>query len=280
MKTIRIGGVPEHYNLPFYQVNQEQPFIESGYRIEFSTYTTGTGAMLNDLKDGYLNMAVLLTEGIITDQHAGNPAKIVAHFVKSPLVWGVHKHVNNDFDINVGVDSETRFAISRLKSGSHLMAHLYAKKFGIELRDDQFEITNNMNGAAMAMEVDQADLFLWEKFTTKPLVDQGVFERVDICPTPWEPFVIVANPDMKEKESAFLEQLISWLKERTQQIKKNSGSSILEISERFHLKTEDVAEWFQTVEWDVKPVISPEEFAHVERTLIELKIIQPQEALI
>lgn len=276
MKTIRIGGVPEHYNLPFYQANQEQPFIDAGYKLEFSIYSTGTGAMLNDLKDRYLDMAILLTEGIITDQHAGNTASIVSHYVKSPLVWGVHTHVNNPFDIKNGVNAETRFAISRLKSGSHLMAYLYAQKFGVALCDEQFEIVNNMNGAAAALEVDQADLFMWEKFTTKPLVDAGVFERVDTCPTPWEPFVIVANANITNEDQAFLNALNHWLSERTQVLKSNPESTVKEITERFSLKAEDAAEWLANVEWNLQPVHSQHEFDHVEQILIDLNIIQPE----
>jgi sulfonate transport system substrate-binding protein len=275
MKTIRIGGVPEHYNLPFYQANQEQPFIDAGYKLEFSIYSTGTGAMLNDLKDSYLDMAILLTEGIITDQHAGNTANIVAHYVKSPLIWGVHKHVANPFQLKNGVTSDTKFAISRLKSGSHLMAYLYAQKFGVALDDEQFEIVNNMNGAAAALEINQADLFLWEKFTTKPLVDQGVFERVDVCPTLWEPFVVVANPDISAEHASFITLLIEWLQKRTQSLKSNAESTVGEISDRFHLKKEDAAEWLKNVEWDVKPVHSKSEFEHVEQILIDLNIIQP-----
>lgn len=275
MKTIRIGGVPEHYNLPFYQANQEQPFIDAGYKLEFSIYSTGTGAMLNDLKDSYLDMAILLTEGMITDKHAGNTASIVAHYVKSPLIWGVHKHVANPFQLKNGVTTETKFAISRLKSGSHLMAYLYAQKFGVTLNDEQFEIVNNMNGAAAALEINQADLFLWEKFTTKPLVDQGVFDRVDVCPTPWEPFVIVANQDISNEYSDFIELLINWLQERTQLLKSNVESTVNEISDRFDLKKEDAAEWLNNVEWAVKPVLSNSEFEHVEQILINLNIIQP-----
>jgi len=277
MKTIRIGGVPEHYNLPFYQANQEQPFIGAGYKLEFSIYSTGTGAMLNDLKDGYLDMAILLTEGILTDQHAGNTASIVSHYVKSPLVWGVHKHVENPFQLKNGVTTDTKFAISRLKSGSHLMAYLYAQKFGVSLKDEQFEIVNNMNGAAAALEINQADLFLWEKFTTKPLVDQGVFDRVDVCPTPWEPFVIVANQDISIEHSDFIELLIEWLQDRTQLLKSNAESTVNEISDRFQLKKEDAAEWLNNVEWSVKPVLSNSEFEQVEQILIDLNIIQPDQ---
>jgi len=277
MKTIRIGGVPEHYNLPFYQANQEQPFIGAGYKLEFSIYSTGTGAMLNDLKDGYLDMAILLTEGILTDQHAGNTASIVSHYVKSPLVWGVHKHVENPFQLKNGVTTDTKFAISRLKSGSHLMAYLYAQKFGVSLKDEQFEIVKNMNGAAAALEINQADLFLWEKFTTKPLVDQGVFDRVDVCPTPWEPFVIVANQDISIEHSDFIELLIEWLQDRTQLLKSNAESTVNEISDRFQLKKEDAAEWLNNVEWSVKPVLSNSEFEQVEQILIDLNIIQPDQ---
>ncbi len=276
MKTIRIGGVPEHYNLPFYRICEKQPFLSLGYKVDFTGYSTGTGSMLSDLRDNHLDMSVLLTEGIITDQHEGNSAKIVAHYVKSPLVWGVHKHVNNAFDLKNGVSQKTRFAISRPKSGSHLMAYLYAKKFGVNIHDDQFEVVNNMNGAAMAMEVDQADLFLWEKYTIKPLISQGIFSRIDELSSPWEPFVIVANDVIQKNETPFIEALIAWLRTETMRIKQNRIESINDISTRFKLEASDVSYWLEQVEWDVKAVLSDQEFEHIKQILIDLNIIQPQ----
>ncbi len=275
MTRFNIGGVPEHYNLPFYLLHEEQPLKTSGLEVHWSTYSTGTGAMLKDLRSGKLDIAILLTEGIVTDQHAGNTAQIVAQYVASPLVWGVHTHVNHAWDISKGVTPETRFAISRKKSGSHLMAYLYAQRFGVSLSDGQFVIVNNMPGAAEAMSQGEADLFLWEKFTTKPMVDQGVFQRVDAIPTPWAPFMIVARKEVVEEKRMELALLIAWLQKRTALLTHQHDSTIETIAERFGQKPDDVAQWFQALQWDVAPIHGFTALEKVEQTLIDLQIIEP-----
>lgn len=48
---------------------------------------------------------------------------------------------------------------------------------------------------------------MWEHFTTKPLVDKGIFKHLGDFPTPWSSFVIAATDvfiaDQKESISAF-----------------------------------------------------------------------------
>jgi len=52
--------------------------------------------------------------------------------------------------------------------------------------------------------------------------------------------------------------------------------SINDISTRFKLEASDVSYWLEQVEWDVKSVLSDQEFEHIEQILIDLNIIQPQ----
>jgi hypothetical protein len=40
---------------------------------------------------------------------------------------------------------------------------------------------------------------MWEKFTTKPLVDSGEWRRVGECVTPWPCFVVAATNTALEK---------------------------------------------------------------------------------
>jgi ABC-type nitrate/sulfonate/bicarbonate transport system substrate-binding protein len=71
--------------------------------------------------------------------------------------------------------AHTKAAISRFGSGSHLMAYINAENNGWKRNDLSFEVINNLEGAVNALTKGEADYLMWEHFTTKPLVDRGVF---------------------------------------------------------------------------------------------------------
>ncbi len=58
--------------------------------MRWKDYYGGTGAMCKALRAKEIDLAVILTEGIITDIIGGNKSKIIQTFVKSPLIWGIH----------------------------------------------------------------------------------------------------------------------------------------------------------------------------------------------
>ena len=96
-------------------------FEAEGIELEFIEFRDGTGAMTQALRDKEIDMALLLAEGCVADLLNGNPSRMVKIFVESPLVWGIH--VAGDSDLHsVEQIRGCRYAISRLGSGSHLMA--------------------------------------------------------------------------------------------------------------------------------------------------------------
>jgi hypothetical protein len=46
--------------------------------------------MTQSLKNNKIDLAVVLTEGIVKSISDGNQFKIIQTFVKSPLIWGIH----------------------------------------------------------------------------------------------------------------------------------------------------------------------------------------------
>ena len=163
--------------------------------MRWKDYFGGTGEMCKGLRDGTIDMAVILTEGIIKDIIAGNKSKIVQVFVETPLIWGIH--VANDSNYkNIEDLKGTKAAISRYGSGSHLMAYVNAQSNGWDLEKDlDFEVIKNLEGAVKGLTNGIGDYFMWEKFTTKPLVDSGVFRRIGNCPSPWPCFVIAVREE-------------------------------------------------------------------------------------
>lgn len=115
---------------------------------------------------------MLLTEGIIADLHKGNPSKILGTFVSTPLTWGVHVAAGSTY-ADVSELRDARYAVSRMGSGSHLMACVDAHNRGWDPSAVRLEVVGDLQGARKALGRGDADVFMWEKFTTKHLVDSG-----------------------------------------------------------------------------------------------------------
>ena len=74
------------------------------------------------LNDGTTDIAVLLTEGIVKDIATGGSSKIVGIYVQSPLCWGIHTGAQQEDITDVASLKGKVWAVSRMTSGSHLMA--------------------------------------------------------------------------------------------------------------------------------------------------------------
>ena len=67
MTTLKIAGVPEHFNLPWHLCIEEGRFEQSGIDAQWTDVPEGTGKLCQMLRDGSTDIAVILTEGIIKD---------------------------------------------------------------------------------------------------------------------------------------------------------------------------------------------------------------------
>ena len=86
-------------------------------QIDWTTYNGGTGAMTKALREDELDVAVLLTEGIVADLHRGNPSKLLGTYVSTPLTWGVHVAAPSKWQCSSELERAT-YAVSRMGSGS------------------------------------------------------------------------------------------------------------------------------------------------------------------
>ena len=272
MKQINIGGVPEHFNLAWYLTLKEGAYKDSNINLRWKDYFGGTGAMNTALREGKIDMAVILTEGIIKDIIDGNPSKIVQIFVKSPLIWGIH--VANDSKFNSVDDLRgTKAAISRYGSGSHLMAYINAQNHNWNTEKDlNFKVIKNLNGAIEGLTQGDADYFMWEKFTTKPIVDNGVFRHIDNCPTPWPCFVIAVREDFLKTNLDEVKTILNIINQATSSFK-NIPNIDKTIAERYDQKLEDVQEWLTLTEWSQK-VIEEKTINTIQDKLFSLDIIK------
>ncbi len=271
MKKVNIGGVPEHFNLAWYLTLKNGEYKEEGINLRWHDYYGGTGAMCKGLRDGDIDIAVILTEGIIKDIIAGNPSKIVQTFVQTPLIWGVHVAHNSDYKTNEDLKG-TKAAISRYGSGSHLMAYINAQNNNWNLDTDlDFEVIKNLNGAVEGLTNGDADYFLWEKYTTKPIVDDGIFRRIDDCPSPWPCFVIAVREDFIENHTDDLKTILEIINATTSEFKDIPSIDRM-IANRYEQQIEDVQDWLAITEWS-QELIDEATVMHVQKELKALDII-------
>ena len=269
--SFRVGGVPEHFNLPWKKAIEENRFSKHSIDILWEDYHGGTGAMTKALREEELDIAILLTEGMITDIHRGNQSKIVQFYVKSPLRWGIHVGAMSKYKTIADLEN-TRAAISRYGSGSHLMAYVNADNHNWDLDKQKFEVVKSLNGGREFLAKGDADYFLWEKFTTKPFVDNGEFRIVGECPTPWPSFVVAVRQDLLITHYSEIKQILNIVNESCKEIKTNENS-IEEIATRYQLKKEDVEIWFNETEWAYNGTIEAETIDKVQERLMSLEII-------
>ncbi len=247
MITIRVGGVPEHFNLPWHLAQHGRTFATHGIEMAWRDYPGGSGAMAHALRTGELDAALLLTEGAVAAVSDGVPLVIVSRFTDSPLVWGIHVPAASRFR-RVDELSAARYAISRKGSGSHLMAIVHAKTQGWAAERLTLVTVGNVDGAVAAFAEDRADVFFWEKLMTKPLVDAGKFRRVGDFTAPWPAFVVCAARSLDDERRAGLVRAVELVLEEAGRLRARPDAAQL-IANRYGLRAEDVSEWLETVRW-------------------------------
>ena len=63
MVGLKVGGVPEHFNLPWRLAIEDGKFREFGLNLHWADMGGGTGQMIRGLETKSIDIAVLLTEG-------------------------------------------------------------------------------------------------------------------------------------------------------------------------------------------------------------------------
>lgn len=274
MTKITVGGVPEHFNLPWHLAIEDGAFEAEGVELVWETVAGGTGAMTKGLREGNLDLAVVLTEGICADIIKGNPSKLVQQYVRSPLIWGIHAGADSKYN-NASEIEKARFAISRNGSGSHIMAYVYAEQQGWEPSDLTFEVVGNFDGAREAFKNDTADILLWEKFTTKPFVDSGELKRIGQTITPWSCFMIAATDDSLSNKREAVKSTLKVIRKYCDGFM-NMPNAVELVAKRYGLLEKDANSWFRQTGWSTNNYVSKKMLQDVVRTLADVDVIEKQ----
>jgi len=262
---IRVGGVPEHFNLPWHLAMENNLFKKEGIEIEWHTFNGGTGQMTKALRNNEIDVCILLTEGIIADIIKGNKSKIISKYLTTPLIWGVYTGVESPINY-YGEIYKDKYAISRFGSGSHLMPIVDANAKGYKINIEQFEIVKNLEGALESLTKQETNAFYWEKYTTKPFVDNGTLKYLGEYITPWPCFMIAATDNIIATQKDDLRKMLNVIYFTSKQFM-NSPNAIEEVSKRFNQKREDVEQWFFSTEWSLNDEISHKMLRNVVHTL-------------
>jgi len=272
--TLRVGGVPEHFNGPFHWSLAEGNAYSAAsppLPVVWHTYPKGTGEMIAALESGEVDVACVLLEGAVAAITKGAPLRIFGTYVESPLTWGVHAKAGSA--INSISDLKGKmFGVSRMGSGSHLMACVMALQEGWSMDDVPMHVTGSLEDAREAMKAGVIDAWLWEKFTTNFLVEEGEWKRVGEVPTPWPCFVFVAKQSTCAERGAELRRLLSLTRPVCQEYKANpDGRTVRYVSENHRLPLNLAEEWLGTVQWACSPEVSSEALDKASSLLLQTK---------
>ncbi len=271
MKKIKIGGVPEHFNLPIHLAQEMGWFKSAGIDLKWEDFPGGSGDMKEALRNNEVDACILLTEGIVTDVIKGNPSKIISGFVKTSLTWGIHTSSQNSLNSDENF-FDKKIAISRLGSGSHLMPIVNAMMKDKSIESQQLLEVKDIHGGIRSLNSREADVFYWEKFTTTPYVESGELKRIGEFISPWPCFMIAATNQIIDTEPELLHNLLQVIYRGNTHFMSLHNASDL-VAERYKLDHKDANRWYHATEWYVNGWVSNKMLEGVIFSLKEAGII-------
>jgi hypothetical protein len=155
-RNLTIGFVPEHFSTPLH-------FAQEHYSLpgKLVPYPSGTGHMIQSLKDGEIDVGIGLTEAWVaglssSDSGPGElPYKIVGSYVASPLCWAISAGANSKVK-SVDQLRGGKIGVSRIGSGSYVMPFVLADQKGwLDAGSDKVESENDQDSHGAEVEKDQ-----------------------------------------------------------------------------------------------------------------------------
>lgn len=275
MTTLKIGGVPEYFNLPIHRTIASGDLASSTIELQWKAVPEGTGALSQLLHSGELDLAVILLEGVTKSILEGSDIRILKNYVESPLKWGVHSSLNNAEILPETMHSR-RIAISRFGSGSHMMSYLLAEKYQWTPESLDFVVVNNLDGARAAFAREEVDLFLWEKYTTHPYVEAGEMSRIDVLETPWPCFVLAANTTTLQNHGEAIRKTLQTINTYCQQLQ-SAPNLAQQIQEAYDLSPAHAQRAADEVRWSTDFAVDALAIEKVMNTYQNLQIISSEQ---
>ncbi|MEM9930814.1 MAG: uracil-DNA glycosylase, partial [Bacteroidota bacterium] len=124
-----------------------------------------------------------------------------------------------------------------------------------QLKEEQFHVIKNLDGALESLAKQGTDVFYWEKFTTKPYVDAGKIRRIGQYLTPWPCFVIAATDKVLKEQPDNIIRMLRTIHDATDEFMQNPDAVAL-VASRYEQQTKDVERWFHATEWAIHGWVS------------------------
>lgn len=271
--AIRLVGVPEHFNRPITACLDARLFErELGEAVEFTTVPGGTGAMMSMLSTGSADVAIALTEGIVSaivkqrsscSGDAGPCAPsppscsdmtYVCQFVTSPLRWIVATGGGRS-DLNTLADLASRdvinVSVSRLGSGSHLMAHVLAVQQGWSHDRLRFTVCKDFRSMRASVATSACDMFMWEQFMTSEYVRSGEVKALGTCTSPWPCFGVASTRDWMAHNAHRLHAVLNLILRQCVDFTRSDRRDAVaeDLCANFNLTLSDAHAWLASVKY-------------------------------
>ncbi|KAF8899931.1 hypothetical protein CPB84DRAFT_1962592 [Gymnopilus junonius] len=243
---LRIGYVREHFSSPLLRFAEE----DGEKTFTLVECPSGTGQLISRLTNDEIDVAIALTDPLITGIANGSKAyKLVGSFVSTPLNWAVITGTKSKFN-SIEDLKETTIGISRYGSGSYTMAYVMALQQGWPTDGLKFQVNNDVRGLIDSVNDGSTSAFMWEWFTTKPFVDAGEARFIGSVPTPWPSWLIAAHPDRAQSMDigAFLNGLTKFVNDFNSEDSR-ATKNVPFIESKFGYRKEDVEAWLKTVSY-------------------------------
>lgn len=270
---IRVGGVPEHFNLPWQLAAERDIFSSEGIDLAWTVYAGGTGAMTQALNNGELDIAILLTEGFISAANQGLKAKIAKVYIETPLIWGIYSGANSKIK-TADEAVKSKYAISRFGSGSHLMAMIHAGQRDVKLTEENFTIVNSLHGAVESLVRNETQLFYWEKFMTRPHVKSGELNLVGEFSAPWSSFLIIASDQVIKQKAEIVQKLLRMMNAECIAFKQDN-SSVIHLRKKFDMSMTEARNWLRNTQWNYDYNVESISLENAKAALASINMCQP-----
>lgn len=244
---IKIGGVTEHFNLPWSLAVEQSKFTQAGAQLDWKFFAGGTGVMTEALKTGELDLAILLTEGFISAAAKGLRAKIVKEYITSPLGWGIFTGAKSPL-YSVYNRLPKKYAISKQGSGSHLMAMIHAEQRGEKIKPEDLIEVRSIDGALQSLTENETQVFYWEKYTTKPFTENGTLRMIGEFSAPWSSFLIVASDKALATKREAITKVLGVINQESAAFV-SAPDTVLLLHERFNMSEADAYTWLLSTVW-------------------------------
>jgi ABC-type nitrate/sulfonate/bicarbonate transport system substrate-binding protein len=267
---IRVGGVPEHFNLPWQRAAERDIFSSAGIDLSWTMYAGGTGAMTEALKNNSLDIGILLTEGFMAAACAGLKAKIAKVYIDTPLVWGIYTAADSGYDFARDIQ-HAPLAISRFGSGSHLMSMVHAHERKLNLTAEDFIAVHSLHGAVQSLKAHDTSFFYWEKFMTRPHVKSGELIQVGEFSAPWSSFLlVVSEASLRTKKDTIL-RLLKLMNLECIAFKQDNHSAIA-LSKRFDMSLPEARKWLAETQWNYDFSVDRRSLENARRALMTINL--------